>query len=143
MNSQKMPKLLKIFAYANYIGGTIGILFSIFLFSSQSLRSSLTKLKFSYLFINNIYLIGIVIILLSILSFFIAKGIFRKKIWAKNILILEYIFSLILFLISTSIPFSVGKIGMSLIYGYIIYYLILNKNVKDFFSMQPSKSSSK
>ena len=76
--------------------------------------------------------IGILLLAFAVLSFFIARGLWKGKNWTR---ILTIIFA-ILGILSTIVSLFSGRFSSIIqlaIYGWIAYYLIANKEVKAFF----------
>lgn len=117
-NSIKIPTGVRVIALLNYISSILGILSLLFMF---------LILKGPMMIIAGIFTVPIIIG--SLLTFLIGRGLYRAKNWARVLLIVLGIISLILSLL------SVGKGGVGVIVGIVINilitgYLLFNKNVK-------------
>ena len=134
MDEKRLPLGIKVWGILNYLSGFFMLILGIILLFYEKIISFLgLSFTISPPF-GSINLIAIIFIILGIIDFYTAKGIWAGKNWARII----SIFFLVLGGIgSIYLIFSKGVVENILfitIYGLIIYYLIFNKNVQDFFS---------
>lgn len=125
-DKQFIPAGVKIISILHYIGAILGFIGGIFLIFSF--------LGFDFI----IKIVGGFLLIYGIFSFFIARGLWKGKNWAK---ILAIIFSISGFLISLgNLIFKVGEINRLgtipslVIYGFIAGYLLFSNKAKEFFS---------
>ena len=136
VNVKTIPTGVKIISILYYIGAVFaaisGILFIIGASFISSLLNSIPLLSAlgSSLFI----VVGIVFILLGILQFFIARGLWKGRNWAR---VLVIIFSVIAILLGiyVIIQGSIMNGIINLVFSGIIGgYLLFSRKVKDAFS---------
>lgn len=157
-----VPLGVKIIAILYYILAFLLILSSIILFSNYminqvKLNALNTQIQIENLNLSNeenlqvadepissgaIFLFyGVLILLFSILSIFIARGLFRARPWAKNatiiLSIINVIYALYLGIINPSvfqIDTRIQGLFTLVINAWIIYYLVSNTNVREAFA---------
>lgn len=129
-----VPVGVKIISVLYYIAAVVLIILGIALFGGAGLVGYLaSKIPFIAVLGSGIIAVaGIIVILLAVLSFFIARGLWKGKQWARIIVIIFAILGFISAIISLlKLDFSV--IGSLVINGLIGGYLLFSENVKKAF----------
>jgi hypothetical protein len=136
---KRIPTGVKVISVLYYIGATILIISSIALIIGGAVLGSISN---QYPLLETLGIIGggllifigILVIGLGILFFFIARGLWKGKSWAKIIVIVFSLLEIIFAIFSISggdIAGGIINIIISLIIGG---YLLLNNNVKTAFA---------
>ncbi len=134
-----IPTGVKIFSVLYYIGAVSGIIAGIFFFVGAGLMDSLILNQFPFLsafgFGSMLFVVGgVLMLILGVLNFFIGRGLWKGKNWARILLI---IFSLLGILISIFIMIQgslMSGILSLLINGLIGSYFLFNTKVKEAFA---------
>lgn len=134
---KSMPLGVKIIAVLEYIVAGIALLFAILAFVGASFVDSLLQSA-------NVpvpagagaavaVVMGVFLLILSVLAYFIGRGLWRGQQWARVLII---IFSVLGFLggIFSLIQGNLGGLFNIIIYGIIGGYLWFNQDVKDAFN---------
>lgn len=133
--SKNVPTGIKILSILYYIGTVFCALFGLlFIFGGSIAGSIVSKFStdlgvFGAILGGVLVVAGILFIAFSVLSFFIARGLWKIQNWAR---IVAGIFAIIgaLGSISSIIQGQFGSIVTLAIEGFIVYYLFINKEVK-------------
>ncbi len=115
--SGKLPTGVKIIGVLYYIGAAVGVLAAIAFF---------VGISFLFPGFGLGAIGGIIILVFAILAFFVARGIFRRKNWARIVVIV----SSILGVIGGLTNLDDGGIVQLIINGLILWYLTMNANAK-------------
>jgi len=135
--SKNVPTGVKVISILYYIGAVASVLFGIlFIFGGgffSSLTASIPTLAFlgSAVFI----VIGIFLLLLGILNFFIGRGLWKGRNWARILVIIFSILGILMALMSLIFSGAVANFIFSVIInGLIGGYLLFSPKVKNAFS---------
>jgi hypothetical protein len=141
-NSNKIPVSVKIISILFYIG-TILCFFSglLMIFASKTRAASLVALNPGLgleaisqgTLVALIIVIGIVLIGAGVFSFFIGRGIWRLRKWAKITAIVLAIIAVVFVIFSIIVAFTFTQIIYLLIDGFIAGYLLFSKGSKRIF----------
>ena len=155
IKTKEMPFWIKVLAVLDYIGAVCFILFGITLLILAPVigKTGIDKIQNEYIsgadyqqllqnnpdlakstleltmaVLKGLTYIGIVLIILGVIYFFIGRGLWKGKNWAR---IVESVFSVLGLILSLSSLFSGNffSIFSILINGLIAWYLLFNKNV--------------
>ena len=131
----EVPAGVKIISVLYYIGAGFSLLFGLlFLIGAGFIGTLASKIPLLGLLGSGLFIVvGIIIILLGVLSIFVARGLWKGKNWAR---IVAVIFAVLGILSGIS---SIIKGGYSSLFGLIINlliggYLMFNSSVKSAFS---------
>ena len=136
-----VPTLVKVIAVLYYIGAAFSVLFGILLIAGGAFLGELLSTAMgggfgalagalgSAIFIVS----GIIMIALAVLSFFIARGLWKAKKWARIVAIIFAILG-VLSALSAIIQGNFGNIIGLVINGAIGGYLLFSKDVKAAFA---------
>jgi hypothetical protein len=140
--SSKLPLGVKIISILYYIGVVLCLAFGlIILITSKAMAVSMVASNPglglesipSGTLVTLIIIIGVILIGASIFAFFIGRGIWRLRKWARITAIILAILGLISAIFSMIIGFKPTQIISLLIDGFIAGYLLFNKEVKEAF----------
>ncbi len=94
-----------------------------------------TSLTFTLLVLKNLQYIGIILILLGVLCFFLGRGLWKGKNWAR---IVEAVFAVFGFVVGVAglVSLNFSAVFNVLINGLIGWYLLFNKNVLRAFNVK-------
>jgi hypothetical protein len=138
--NKNVPGLIKFFAVITYIESVLGIISGIALILGGSILSNSSfapvflSLLLSSFPLGLFIALGVLSIGFSILNFFIARGLWMGKKWARTIYIIFIILAIlysIYILITTSLISGLLSMILSLLIGW---YFIFNKKVKQAFA---------
>ncbi len=134
--TKRVPTGVKAISILYYVGAVLMVLLAILFIVGAGAVSTLLEQYpiLSALGSGVLILVGIIMIALAVLYFFVAKGLTELKSWAR---ILVIVFSVIGFLSALSTLFSgdvAGSIFSLVINGVIGYYLWFGKEPKKAFS---------
>ncbi len=107
----KVPTGVKIIGVLYYIGAGLTLLGSIAFFVGMN-----------FIFPGLGTIGGIVLLVLAVLSFFVAKGLFKLKNWARIVVIILGVLGIV----SAITDFSGGSILTLVINGAIVWYLTMS-----------------
>ncbi len=138
---QKMVKLksvptgVKVVSVLYYVYGVIGIIFGLLFFVSAGFMDSIAKEipQLRVFGAGLFFILGIILIGLGILGFFIGRGLWKAKSWARILVIIFAFFGIIASIVNL-IKGNFGSIFGLVINGLICGYLLFNKNVKKTFA---------
>jgi hypothetical protein len=129
---KKIPAGVKVISVFYYIGAVFGIIFGLlFIFGGGAISNLIPSLGIlgAGLFIG----LGILLIGLSVLAFFIARGLGKAQKWSRIIVIIFAGIGLIFATVQLIQLNLLNRIINLVINGVIGSYLIFNKEVKKFF----------
>jgi len=130
-SSKNVPTLVKVIAILHYIGAALLLSFGIFIIVSLSFLVSLFPILAMFSAFAIVFGIGFIGI--SILFFFIGRGLWKGKNWARIVAIVLYglgIISSIYFLVYGNFSSIINLVIVTLIFGYLLF----SKKVKEAFS---------
>jgi len=133
IKSRKTPTGVKIISVLNYIGSVISLIVGIILILGAKMISNLlpSLLPSTGLIIT----LGVLFIALAILSFFIARGLWQGKKWARTLTLIFIVIGIISALYNLIYLMGIVENIISLIIDLVIGgYLMFNKKAKEFFS---------
>ena len=129
-NSGKIPVGVKILSILAYIGAAFTLLAGLAMLFGASAISALISQKIPMMGASlvgiGLIIVGIIFIALSVLDFFIGKGLWNGQNWAR---ILVLVFA-VLSVLGSLMPFDIVSIVIS---GLIIWYLGFNKEAVAYF----------
>lgn len=133
---KEIPVLVKIIAVLYYIGAVLGIIFGLlFLIGAGMISSIIEQIPLLIALGTSLFIVGgILMIGLGILGFFIGRGLWKGRNWARIVVIIFSILGLLggISMLFTGSYFN-GIINI-LIEGFIAGYLLFSKDVKSAFS---------
>jgi hypothetical protein len=133
-SSKQVPTGVKIISVLYYIGAVASLLFGILMIvGAGALGALIENIPFAALFGGLFVVLGIVMIALAVLSFFIGRGLWKGQKWARIIVIIFAILGLI-GAIFNLINGQWSSIISLIINGVIGYYLLFSKSVKAAFA---------
>jgi hypothetical protein len=140
MDMSKIPTGVKVVSVIYYISAFLFALFGLLIIVGSNAIISylitaapeLATVKYGTLLAIGV-IVGIVMIGIGILSFFIGKGLWRLRQWARIVAIIFGIFGLLSTIFSIATGFIVTQIVSLLIDGFITGYLLFSKDVKKAF----------
>ncbi len=141
VKNKNIPTPVKVISILTYIGSGLNLLFSLVLILGSSFIAGLIANMtpndpvvdlIGTIGVGVLIGFGILILLIAILEFFVAKGIWEGKNWARIVLLV---------IASIAVFFSVMRLIVGdfstiigiLIYGFIIYYLGFEDKTKNYF----------
>jgi len=132
---KEVPIGVKIISILYYIAAGSGILFAIFLFAGSAFLSTLfpfltTISAWGYILV---VFCAIMVLGFSVLSFFIARGLWNAKNWARILVIVFSGLGILGVLSSLFSNFSFSLIVQLAVHGAIGGYLLFAKEVKKLF----------
>ena len=134
-DTKQIPTGVKTIAVLHYIAAAVYILIGVAVFFGKSIITELSVGGFSATASVVFYIIAIFMISIGVLDIFIGMGLWKGKNWAR---ITAIVLSSIGFLLSfTNLSQPGGKFSAIiaiLIYGSIVGYLLLSKQVKSAFA---------
>ncbi len=130
---KKVPVGVKIISVWYYIGAVIIVLLSLlYLFGSRFAGSLVNRFQLFAIFgVSFFIVIGIILMGFGVLSFFIARGLWKAKNWARIAAIILACVGI--FITLTYIVMGDIEIIPILFNGIVGGYLLFNKNVKIIF----------
>ena len=136
----KIPTGVKIISVIYYISAFLFALFGLLIIIGSNAiinylvtaAPELATVKYGTLLAIGV-IVGILMIGVGVLSFFIGKGLWRLKQWARIIAIIFGILGLFSTIFSMASGFIVTQIVSLLVDGFITGYLLFNKDVKKLF----------
>ena len=131
-----VPIRVKIIAVLYYISATLGLIFGLLFIVSAGLVNSITnQIPILGLFGTGLFIIGaIIIIVLGILSFFIGRGLWKGRNWARILVVIFSFISVLIAIVSMiqgNILSNIITLVISLVIGG---YLLFSNNVKETFA---------
>lgn len=138
MEGQSVPTGVKVISVLYYIGAVIGIVFGLLLligadFFMRTVSSNLPYLPLQGLLSGIFIALGIILIGLSVLNFFIGRGLWKGKNWARIFVIIFSALGVISGLYSIVMGSYLSVLGV-VINLSIGGYLMFNAAVKYAFS---------
>ena len=128
--TRTMPAGVKVISVLYFIGAALSLLGAIFAFTAGAALSTLFGGAAAAL--GSVF--GIVLIGFAVLDFFIGKGLWQGKNWARIVALV----SAVLGLLSALFSLIGGAIGTGIIYivihGLILWYLGFNEEAKSAFA---------
>lgn len=128
---KKMPTLVKVISVLYYIGAALGLIFGILLIAGAGIIDLILEQmpELAALGASVFVLIGVLLIILSVVDFFVARGLWHGRNWARIVVI---VFCVLGFLTGvTNIASNWFNIIVDLAIGLYFY---LNKEVKKAFA---------
>lgn len=133
-STKQIPTWVKVISVLYYIGAVVSVLLGIvMLVGGGFMGSMLESMPFAALFGGLFAVLGIIMIALAVLAFFIGRGLWKGQKWARIIAIIFAILGVISSLISL-IGGDWSQIIGLIINGLIGYYLLFVKSVKEAFA---------
>jgi hypothetical protein len=141
-NKKQIPVGLKAVSILFYIGTILCIVLGIsMIFGAKAMVTSLVASNPGIglesipegLMVTLITVIGILAIGAGVFSFFIGRGIWKLKRWARITAIVLSIIGLLSTILSAVLNFKINLILNFLIDGFILGYLLFNKEAKEAF----------
>lgn len=139
---ESVPELIKIFSVVLFVGAfvlsSVGIMFfSVFdvYRGTQGLAivDPLTGEISSYIPAISFLGLGILVLFLAVLEYFAGRDILKGKNWARWFVLVMSALGLLASIFSLKdYNFAVGIFG-TLLYGFVIWYLLFCKSLKNFF----------
>lgn len=131
VKKKKVPTLVKIISVLYYIGAFLGLLFGIlFLAGGEIISLVLEQMPTLAELGSSIFvIIGIVLIVMAVVDFFIARGLWNARPWARMLVVVLCILG-VLSAIVNGIIANLGSLIINLAIGL---YLYLSKDVKKAF----------
>lgn len=128
---KEIPTGVKILSILSYIGAVFTLLAGLaMIFVADSILNLIPSGVLSSIGItltgSIMVFAGIVCILFGLLDYFVGRGLWNGKNWAR---ILVLVFS-VLSVVSSIVPFDLGSLVIG---GVIIWYLGFNENAKSYF----------
>jgi uncharacterized membrane protein (DUF2068 family) len=133
------PLGVKVISIIYYILAGLYILFALFLiiFSNRLATSAVVSNALDYSAIGTVAVViivfGIFLIGLAVLEFFVARGLWRVKNWARILAIILAIIGMVILVFSIMTKFGYTKIVNILIDLGIAVYLLFSREVKKAF----------
>jgi len=134
MAKGEIPVGVKILSILGYIGAVLMLILGLgLIFGSAAMATVLAQIPALAAIGAGLFVgVGIVVILLAVLEFFIARGLWKGQNWARIITLVFSALGIISSLLSImAAPGS--SITNIVIYGVIVWYLGFKDNVKAFF----------
>lgn len=136
-SKKDVPWQVKTIAILNYIGaGFSAILGLLLIFGANGIVTSLisTSPELAGILTSGIIILfGIIILAFGVLAFFIGRGLWRLKLWAKIVTIIFAIGGFLLAIVSVFTAFRWSLIINLIVYGFIGGYLIFDKESRRIF----------
>ncbi len=137
--SKNVPTGVKVISILYYIGTAFGVLFGLLFIFGGSIAGAIisqleTGLGISAALLGGLLIVlGIITLAFAVLSFFIARGLWKAQNWAR---ILAGIFAILgaLSSLASLIQGNFGSVVFLAIEGFIAYYLFMNEDVKAAFA---------
>ena len=135
VDKKQVPTGVKVISVLYYIGAFLGVIFGILsIFGAGMISSVASKIPLigvmgSVLFI----IVGVILLCLGILSFFVARGLWKAKNWARIVAIIFSCLGIVMAIISMISGNVSGNIFNLLIQLVIGGYLLFNNKVKEAF----------
>ncbi len=126
------PTGIKILSVLYYIGAVILVLLGIAMLVGAGFVGSLVP-EFGAIGGGILAFVGIIVIVLAAVEFFIARGLWKGQSWARILTIIFSILGVLSGLLSLVQGVWTAIIGL-IINGLIAWYLIWNKKVKKHFA---------
>ena len=136
MSDKKVPTIVKIISVLYYISAGFGILFAIFLFIGTAFLGTL----FPFLTAISAWGYGLVIfaailvLVFTVLSFLVARGLWKLKNWARIVAIVFAGLGILGVLGSFATGFDISSLIQLAIHGAIGGYLLFSKEAKKAFA---------
>jgi len=132
---KEIPIGVKIISILYYISAGFAVLFAIFLFVGFAFLSTLMPFLTAISAWGYILVVfcAIIVLAFSVLSFFIAKGLWKAKNWARMLVIVFSAMSVLGLLTSLFTNFSFGSLVSVAVQGAVGGYLLFAKEVKEAF----------
>jgi hypothetical protein len=128
---KKMPKLVKVISVLYYIGAALGLIFGILFIAGAGIIDLILEQmpEIAALGAGVFVLIGILLIVLSVVDFFVARGLWHGRNWARIVVMVFCVLGILTGL--TNIVSNWFNILVDLAIGLYFY---LNKEVKKAFA---------
>jgi hypothetical protein len=133
---KSVPTLVKVISVLYYIGAAFSVLFAVLLFvGAGSIGALLSEVPLLGSIGAGFFIVlGIIFIALAVLDFFIARGLWKGKNWARIVAVIFAVLG-VLMAIFGMVGGAIGSNLFSLIInGLIGYYLLFTKQVKEAFA---------
>jgi hypothetical protein len=127
--SKKLPVGVQIISVLYYIGAVLGVVFGLLFVSASGYLASMIP-ELAGLGAGLFVFLGILLIGVGVLGFFVGRGLWGLKPWARIFAIILAALGILSAIYSMITNFSFGNIVSILIHGFIGYYLLLNKEAK-------------
>jgi hypothetical protein len=133
---KEVPVLVKVISILYYISAVFGLLFAIFLFVGSAFLSTLMPFLTTISALGYMLVIfcAIMVLVISVLSFFTARGLSKAKNWARMLAVVFAGLGVLGGLSSLFSGFSFAVIVEIAVYGAMGWYLLSNKEVKEAFA---------
>ncbi|SRR3989344_4165453 len=133
MNAKKAPAGVKIISVLYYIGAVLSVLAGILIIVVSDYMASLVP-ELGTLGSGLFIFVGIILLIFGVLGFFIGKGLWNLKSWARIVAIIFAIFGIISAIYSILGEFAVRHIVSIVIHAVMGGYLFFSKDVKRAFA---------
>ena len=127
MAKKEMPTGVKLIAVLYYVSAAVGVLLGILFLAAGGLLGSTIPFLAALGVVG-----GIIFLAFGIVSFFIGRGLWQGKDWARIIAIVFAAIGLLSSLLTIAGSLVGGLIGL-ILHGAIIWYLMFNKEGKNAF----------
>lgn len=134
--TKTVPTLVKVISVLYYIGAVFLLLFAILLFvGAGSVGALLSEIPLLGSIGAGVFIVlGVLFLALAVLDFFVARGLWKGRNWARIVAIIFAILGVVMAIFGI----AGGAIGSNLfgliISGLIGYYLLFNKQAKEAFA---------
>ena len=134
--SKVVPTGVKVISVLHYIGAVFGLIFGILLLAGASfIGASVTEFPLFNALGSALFIVGgIILIAMGVLAFFIGRGLWNAKPWARIITIIFSVIGLISAIFSMASGEVAENIFNLILNGVIGGYLIFSTKVKNAFS---------
>ena len=133
---QSVPAGVKVISVLYYIGAVFGVLFGIlFIVSAGYVSSFASQIPLIGTLGASLFIVGgIIIICLGILGFFVGRGLWKARSWARIVAIIFACLGIIMAIFSMIQGNIIGNIFNLAIQLFIGGYLLFSNNVKESFA---------
>ncbi len=129
--ARNVPSGVKVVSILFYLGAAFELILAILSFVSVGFVAQVPGLETAaFLGAGFLVVIGVVLVGVAVLNFFVARGLWNAKVWARIVALVLMVLSVIGSLFSLALGAIINGIVTLLIAGLIIWYLGFNKDVK-------------
>ena len=134
--SPEIPKGIKIISIMYYAGAVVSLLFGIFmLIGAGTMSTIIAKVPLLALMGASMFVIlGIFMIVVGLITFFLARGLWKLKQWARVVTIILLIISILLAIFSIATTGVLGGISNLVFNLVVVGSLLFSSKVKSAFS---------
>lgn len=135
-DGQSVPTGVKVIAVLYYIGAVLGIIFGLlFLVGAEAIGSIASQIPVLGALGAGLFIVGgIILIGLGVLGFFVGRGLWKARPWARIVAIIFAALGILMAIISMiqgSITINIVDLVIQLVIGG---YLLFSNNVKQAFA---------